>query len=212
MQGVRRHLNYANVVATVALIVATAGSAYAIDRVGTQDVKNNSLRSADLKNGNGVAARDVKRNSLGGSELRESRLDTGQMIRATGDSAPLCEPVDASVEPTACAAVSVGLPQSMNLQVTATGAVASSGTEPASATCTIRIDGTEEGVLLSPGEKESVNTSSLATDGFAATYASDSPLQRGSHLVELACAQPGQNDITIEDPSIAVLAVGAPKP
>ncbi len=60
---VRPWLTYANVVATLALFVALGGSAYAVSRITSKDVKNRSLRGID-----------VRRNTLTGKEVRESTL------------------------------------------------------------------------------------------------------------------------------------------
>jgi hypothetical protein len=79
----RRHISYANVVATVALFVAVGGSSYAALRIGSRDIRNNSVRSVDVRN-NGIASKDVRnrglrardagRDALGGGVIKESRL------------------------------------------------------------------------------------------------------------------------------------------
>jgi len=79
----RRHISYANVVATLALFVAVGGSSYAALRVGSREIRNNSIRSVDLRNNGiagkdvrnrGIRARDVGRDALGGGVIKESRL------------------------------------------------------------------------------------------------------------------------------------------
>ena len=65
----RRHLSYANVVATLALFLALGGVGYAAATITGKNVKNGSL-----------TWRDLKRNTLGGSRIKESRL--GQVPRA----------------------------------------------------------------------------------------------------------------------------------
>jgi hypothetical protein len=76
-------LSYSNVTATVALFVALGGSAYAVIRVDSDDVVNNSLRSADLRNNSvrssdirnrTLQARDVRRNGLGSGAIKEGSL------------------------------------------------------------------------------------------------------------------------------------------
>ena len=50
----KRAITYANVVSTLALVLALGtGGAYAVDKIGSSDVRNDSLRSDDLKNGSG---------------------------------------------------------------------------------------------------------------------------------------------------------------
>jgi hypothetical protein len=63
-------LTYANVVATLALFVALGGSAYAVAKIGSKQVKNRSLKAIDHR-----------RNALGGKEINESKL--GPVPRAT---------------------------------------------------------------------------------------------------------------------------------
>jgi hypothetical protein len=66
-------LTYANVVATLALFVALGGSAYAVTKIGSKQVKNRSLKGVD-----------VRRNTLGGKEVNEARL--GPVRRAAAAS------------------------------------------------------------------------------------------------------------------------------
>ena len=83
MSALRRRFSYANVVATLALFIALGGTSYAVLRVGSDDVADNSLRSRDIRNGTllsrdlrdrSLRARDVRPNSLGTREIRESTL------------------------------------------------------------------------------------------------------------------------------------------
>ena len=79
----RGQLSYANVVATVALFIALGGTSYAVLRIGSDDVVNNSLRSEDVRNGTlrgrdvlnrSLQARDLRRNGLGTGAIKESAL------------------------------------------------------------------------------------------------------------------------------------------
>jgi hypothetical protein len=69
LRRVRRHLTYANVMATIAVFIALGGSSYAALKITGRNVKNNSLTYKDLK-----------RNTLGGTRIKESRL--GKVRRA----------------------------------------------------------------------------------------------------------------------------------
>jgi len=65
------------VISILALLVALSGVAVALpgkNTVNSGDVINNSLRSADLKNGSGVKGVDVAKNSLTGADIKESSL------------------------------------------------------------------------------------------------------------------------------------------
>ncbi len=92
LSAFRKHLSYSNVTATAALFVALGGTSYALIRVDSDDIVNNSLRSADLRNNDvrsrdirdgTIRARDVRPNSLGGRVVKESAL--GRVPRA-GDA------------------------------------------------------------------------------------------------------------------------------
>jgi hypothetical protein len=76
-------LSYSNVTATAALFVAMGGTSYAVMRVDSNDVVNNSIRSKDLHNNSvrsrdlrdrTLQARDIRRNGLGGGVVKESAL------------------------------------------------------------------------------------------------------------------------------------------
>jgi hypothetical protein len=47
----RRHLTYANVISSLCLFILLGGSAYAAATITGKQVKNNSLTSADIRNG-----------------------------------------------------------------------------------------------------------------------------------------------------------------
>ena len=65
---------HVTVVSYLALFLALGGAAWAAATVGSGDVVNNSLRSADLKNNAAVRSSDVRNRSLGGADLRNNSL------------------------------------------------------------------------------------------------------------------------------------------
>lgn len=70
------------VVAIVALVLALTGSAIALpgrDSVNSGDIKNNTVRSKDLKNGKGVKSADVKNGSLKGRDLAGDTVTGAQV-------------------------------------------------------------------------------------------------------------------------------------
>jgi hypothetical protein len=80
---VRTRMSYANVIATLALLVALGGTSYAVSSVRSRDVVDNSLRSRDIHNdtllsrdihNQTIRARDMRRESLGSRVIRESTL------------------------------------------------------------------------------------------------------------------------------------------
>ena len=78
--------SYTNVTATLALVAALSGSAYAAATFTGADVRNGSLTGADLRN-DSVAGRDVGAETLTGSDvasgaLRSAPIAEGSLARA----------------------------------------------------------------------------------------------------------------------------------
>jgi hypothetical protein len=205
---VRRHLSYANVVATLALVLALGGGAYAIERVSSREIVNGTIRSADLKNRKAVRAVDVKRNGLNGGQIKEGTLDPSAFARVGGDEPVDCDP-DSSTAFANCASATLRLRERSRVVIVATGNEESAGAGGASASCRIRVDGTAESLAVSPGEAQDDNTSSTATNGFARTVVTRDPLKKGTHRIALACKELVGN-VRIDVPTIAAIAIGSP--
>jgi hypothetical protein len=63
LAALRRHITYANVMATLAVFIALGGSAYAVGKISGSQLKDRS-----------VSGKKLKRNTLGGAVIKESRL------------------------------------------------------------------------------------------------------------------------------------------
>lgn len=74
-KAVRGRLTYANVMSTLAVFGVLGGGAYAAATINSGDVVNNSLKSADLKDGDGVRSADVRDDSLAGGGLTGADID-----------------------------------------------------------------------------------------------------------------------------------------
>jgi hypothetical protein len=70
----RGRISPSMVVACVALLVATSGTAYAVATIGSGDVIDNSLASVDLRDGAGVKSVDVVDDALTGDDVKEHTL------------------------------------------------------------------------------------------------------------------------------------------
>lgn len=72
----RRHISYANVMSTIAVFLALGlGGAWAADQlaknsVKSKQVKNESLKSKDLKDGKAVTGADIKDESVGSADVQ----------------------------------------------------------------------------------------------------------------------------------------------
>jgi len=74
LAGIRSRLTYANVVSTLCLFILLGGGAWAAAKIDSGDVKDNSLKSVDLKDGKGLKNADVAPDGLSGSAINESSL------------------------------------------------------------------------------------------------------------------------------------------
>jgi hypothetical protein len=209
MRRIRRHLTYANVMATVAVFLALGGGAWALARnsVGSGGIKNDSIRSKDIHNQT-IRARDVRRNSLRGGQINEGSLDASAFTRGTSAGGPDCDP--STLPFIACATAHLRLPRRAGALLIATGEEESVG-GPAEAQCRLLVDGlTISGPTVEPdihpGEAVSDNTDATATNGFTLAAISDR-LARGGHDFYLSCDQRSGN-VKIDSPNIAVVMIG----
>jgi len=200
--GIRRHLSYSNVVATMALFVALGGGAYAVSQVTSGDIKNDTIRSADLRDRKAVKGTDVKRDALGGKEIAEQALDASRFAPVAGSEPGACNPESSTF--VNCAMTTIKLARPSRLFVVATGGQRSEG-GVADASCEVRVGDTPTAIDANPGEETTDNTSANATNGFARTLITD-PLAARVHEVSLACNE-GLGDVRIQHPTIAAIAI-----
>jgi hypothetical protein len=73
MRNPLRGTSYANVAATLALVVALGGTGYAASTIGTADLKNNAVTSAKIKAG-AVKGGDLSDNSVTSAKLKDGSV------------------------------------------------------------------------------------------------------------------------------------------
>jgi hypothetical protein len=213
--NIRRHLSYANVGVTVCLfLILAGGAAYATGELGSRDIKDNSLRSEDLRNRMAVRGKDVAHNALRGGQIAERTLKAESFAPLVGEGKAVCDLTVAtgSVE---CVKTSIKLKRRSRLLVVATGGQESGGVLT-HASCAINIDGIDVGGGAAPGEEAIDNTSSAAQNGFALTFVTagnappfhDGTLRRGRHAVALSCEK-GVGSPKIDQPQISVLGIAS---
>jgi len=202
----KRRLSYANVTATLALLFAIAGgAAYAVDKISSHEIANNSIRSIDLRNHRGVRGKDVRPNSLTGRQIEERTLATGSLARVVGRETGDCV---LRLTPRNCVVATLAVSRPSSLLVITSGGQESLG-GVGQASCRISIDGADEPLAVNPGETKTDNTDATATNGFARTLVSRDPVAAGQHIVGLRCKRL-LGRVRIDDPTIAVIAVAAP--
>ena len=80
MRGVRSHLTYANVVATLALVIAVGGgAAYAANTVFSSDIVNSEVKSVDIGNGE-VKSVDIAAGEVSNADLAANSVGTNEII------------------------------------------------------------------------------------------------------------------------------------
>lgn len=86
MNGIFGNGRYANVTATMALVVALGGSAYAANTIRSSDIKNGEVKRVDLAN-NAVTSGKVKNGTLLSKDFKSGQLPAGPR-GATGAPGP----------------------------------------------------------------------------------------------------------------------------
>ena len=201
---IRERLSYANVTATLALMVALAtGGAYAESKIGASEIQNRAVTAKKIKKG-AIRNAHVRRDALTGKRIREGTLNSFQFSALNGGQALSCNPADSTF--VNCATTTVQLASPGRALVVATGGMFSEGLDPAQGTCEVRVDGQPELLRNAPGEESIVNTSTTATNGFARTLVTPL-LPSGPVTLTLACNQSGSADFRVADPTIAALAL-----
>ena len=89
MNGIFRSGRYANVTATMALVVALGGSAYAANTIRSSDIKNGEVKRVDLAN-NAVTSGKVRNGTLLRKDFKSGQIPAGPRgaTGATGASGP----------------------------------------------------------------------------------------------------------------------------
>lgn len=185
------------------------GGAYAVDKITSQDIRDGSVRSSDLRDGKAVRGRDVFAEALGGAQIDESTLDAGQFLSLAGYSdAGSCDPESETVAPCLSATVELNRPSRLFVVATGDQYTAVTDTDGSRAACQVRIDGVDRGLSALLGEDGESSHVAASSNGFARTVITPDPLAAGIHEVSLSCAETSPN-VRIGSPTLAVLAITA---
>jgi hypothetical protein len=83
LRKLRPHLTYANVAATLALVIAVGGgTAWAAQKIRTRDIAYHAVTASKV-NYNAITAAKVKNGSLSGKEIRDHSLTTDDVQNGT---------------------------------------------------------------------------------------------------------------------------------
>jgi hypothetical protein len=88
MSRIRPHLTYSNVMSTIAVFgVLAGGSAWAAQKIGTDQIKNGAVTAKKLHN-NAVTKKKIKNNAVTGVKVKDESL-TGNDVDESTLSAPI---------------------------------------------------------------------------------------------------------------------------
>jgi hypothetical protein len=104
MNGIFSNGRYANVTATMALVVALGGSAYAANTIRSSDIKNGQVKQVDLAN-NAVTSGKVRNSTLLSKDFKSGQIPPGPRgaTGATGANGPKGDKGDAGAPGSALA-------------------------------------------------------------------------------------------------------------
>ncbi len=231
MRAIASRLTYANVVATLALVLAVGGGvAYAADtvfsddivdgEVKAQDIATNAVRSAKIGAGQ-VRGVDVAANGLTGDNIDESTLDNSVFSKAVSAIGSCTADVHGSYQ--TCASTTITLSKLGRIVVNGTGYWSTialddafgdgSGTDDpnrATGACRVTVDTLQIGRATQAGEAQGAGSPPTHPSGAGAPIAITalSDLKgAGPHTVELQC-QEIDGDLDWSDINLTALQVG----
>lgn len=202
-----RRPSYAELVSTLALVVALGtGGAYAVDQIGSKGIKDNSIRSRDLRNGSAVRGIDVVKDSLGQRQIDESTLVATEIIPVGTSEGPSC--VLDSVDEVSCGRVVVRLRRKGRVMAIATGSLVTAEDSPTGLTaqCAVLENGKDFSLNRGIGDVASA-TRVGSGNGFAHTYLSPNLRPAGRYVVEFSCSRVGAGTGLVESPTLLAFAL-----
>ena len=117
----RRHLSYANVMASIAVFVALGGVGYAAATINGNSIVKRTIGAGKLKNGT-LTSNQVKANALTGSVIDESSLSTVPAAATAASATTATNATNADRAETATSATTAGNAETANTASTAKSA------------------------------------------------------------------------------------------
>jgi hypothetical protein len=211
----------AMIVASIALIVALAGTAMAaptaiksiLNKKEKKQAKNiaknqvNALAPGlSVKHANTAGSADTAKdaNALGGVELKN--IVTARSVNPGG---PACDPSSATF--INCASLDMTLPHEGRVLLTGTAGQVAFNNAQTQGDCLFRVDGVNSGGAVHVGNQYAPTptgaTSTQFPNGFAST-AVVGPVSAGAHTFALACSET-TSDIEFVGPQLSAVLVGS---
>ena len=95
---------YANVVATLALVIAMSGTAYAVNTIGTSDIQNGAVTTPKLAD-EAVTTAKIAPNSIGSLRLHDNSVTLTDLVGADTTGA-----ISFSLGANSCGTLNLGVP------------------------------------------------------------------------------------------------------
>ena len=199
---IRGNLTYANVVSTLALIVAVGGgAAYAANTVFSSDIVDGQVRNPDIGT-NAVRTGKILNENLTGDDVANGSLtgaDLGVMVKSGRQTVGACGTVVAYSD---CVSVPFTITRPQRLLLIASGEW-SAGAGGAGE-CIMEVD--DNGTFLGVRSFGEASTATVPS-GFAMN-ATTGIVPAGSHYVDVSCHEISDNTTIVRDVDLSVVAIG----
>ena len=199
---VRSRLTYANVVSTLALMVAVGGgAAYAANTVFSTDIVDGQVKNPDLGT-NSVRTGKVLNETLTGADIANGSLagaDLGVTVRSGQQPLGACGTVAAYSD---CVSVPITNPRPQRLLLIASGEW-STGGSGGTGECIMEVD--DNGTFL--GRRTFAEIGQGSVPASFAMNATTGIVPAGSHYVDVSCHQISAST-TVGDVDLSVVAIG----
>lgn len=150
----RRHLSYANVMASIAVFLAFGGVGYAAVTINGNSIKKQTIGAGKLKKGT-LTSQQVKQNALGGSVIDESSLGTVPSAQTAASATTAGSANSANTANTAASADKATTATTAKSAETATHAFSADSAETAT-TATTATSATSAGSAATAGDADTL--------------------------------------------------------
>lgn len=94
MKQIRKHITYANVMSSIAVFLVLGGAtAYAAKKIGSNEIKGNSITTGKLKK-NAVTAAKIKKNSVTAAKIKNLSVTNGKLADGSVNFAKIAPGTD----------------------------------------------------------------------------------------------------------------------
>jgi hypothetical protein len=193
MRRIAARLTYANVVATIALVIAVGGGvAYAANTVFSTDIVDGEVKTADIAT-NAVRSTKIAPKQIQSGDVRELDAFFGAAANTgicTADSGAPVECLQTTVDAERPGRLLVNMTSSWHTFSLAVPARPGDDPTLVRGRCWLTVDGTQIGDKQAAGERSNgLSNHPNTAPGSLAITALSGPIEAGSHNVGMVCAE-----------------------